>query len=136
MRIRPLLAATVFSVAASVALVGCGGDDSTTASVTTVGAERLVEVAETGDATVIDVRTPEEFAAGHVEGALNINVESPTFADEIAALPKDETYVVYCRSGNRSAAAAIQMADAGFTDLYDVDAGLATLAEAGVALTQ
>ena len=82
------------------------------------------------------MRTPEEFAAGHVEGALNINVESPTFADEIEALPKDQTYVVYCRSGNRSAAAAEQMADAGFTDLYDVDAGLATLAEAGVALTQ
>ncbi|MGB9375485.1 MAG: rhodanese-like domain-containing protein [Jiangellales bacterium] len=136
MRIRPLLAAAVFSVAAAVSLVGCSSDDGGTAAVTTVGAEQLIEVAETGEATVIDVRTPEEFAAGHVEGALNINVESPTFADEIEALPKDQTYVVYCRSGNRSAAAAEQMADAGFTDLYDVDAGLATLAEAGVALTQ
>ena len=136
MRIRPLLAATVVSLAASVALVGCSSDDGATASVTTVGADRLVEVADTADATIIDVRTPEEYAAGHVEGALNINVESPTFADEIAQLPKDETYVIYCRSGNRSAAAAVQMADAGFTDLYDVDAGLATLAEAGVALTQ
>ncbi|MGA7687723.1 MAG: rhodanese-like domain-containing protein [Jiangellales bacterium] len=136
MRIRPLLATTVFSVAAAVSLVGCSSDDAATAAVTTVGAEQLVEVAETGQATVIDVRTPQEYAAGHVAGALNINVESPTFADEIEALPKDQTYVIYCRSGNRSAAAAEQMADAGFTDLYDVDAGLATLAEAGVALTQ
>jgi rhodanese-related sulfurtransferase len=135
MRIRPLIAAIVFSVAAAAALVGCGSDTDT-AAVTTLDADGLVEVAQTSDATIIDVRTPEEFAAGHVAGALNINVESPTFADEIAALPKEETYVVYCRSGNRSATAAAQMADAGFTDLYDVDAGLATLAEAGVPLTQ
>lgn len=136
MRIRPLLVATVVSVAAATALVGCGSDEGSTAATTTLEADRLVEVAAAGGATIIDVRTPEEFAAGHVAGALNINVESPTFADEIATLPKDETYVVYCRSGNRSAAAAAQMADAGFTDLYDVDAGLATLAEAGVPLTQ
>jgi phage shock protein E len=136
MRIRHLLTATVVSVAAATALVGCGSDEDSTAATTTIGAQSLVEVAQTADATIIDVRTPEEFAAGHVAGALNINVESPTFVDEIATLPKDETYVVYCRSGNRSAAAAAQMADAGFTDLYDVDAGLATLAEAGVPLTQ
>ncbi|MFM2412018.1 MAG: hypothetical protein RLZZ587_351, partial [Actinomycetota bacterium] len=46
---------------------------------------------------VIDVRTPAEFAEGHLEGAVNINIEDPTFADQVSALSKDGTYVIYCR---------------------------------------
>ena len=62
-------------------------------------------------------------------------VRSPSTSAARRSLPKDSAYVVYCRSGNRSAQAAQQMAEAGFTDVYDVDAGLATLAQAGVPLT-
>jgi phage shock protein E len=135
MRIRTLVVAALVTTAASVGLAGCSsGTDA--ASVSTIGATELVEVVADPDVVVLDVRTPQEYAQGHVPGALNIDVSSPSFADEIATLPKDVTYVVYCRSGNRSADAAARMADAGFTDLYDVDAGLATLASAGVPLTQ
>ena len=70
-------------------------------------------------ATVIDVRTPEEYAAGNIDGALNIDVQAADFADRIGELPKDDTYVVYCRSGNRSAAAIDIMEDLGFTSLID-----------------
>lgn len=63
--------------------------------------------------TVIDVRTPDEFAAGHVEGALLIDVSAPDFAERIAELDPEGEYLVYCRSGNRSAQAVATMRDTG-----------------------
>ena len=66
---------------------------------------------------IIDVRTPAEFAEGHVVDALNLDVESETFDQAIGSLDKGVTYVVYCRSGRRSAIAAQKMSDAGFTVL-------------------
>lgn len=69
----------------------------------------------TSAATVIDVRTAEEFAEGHLQGAVNIDLMSDSFAAKVGALPKDAEYIVYCRSGNRSAQAAAIMRDAGFT---------------------
>lgn len=80
-------------------------------------------------ATPIDVRTPDEYAAGHVTDAELIDVQSGDFADRIAELDPATTYVVYCRSGNRSAVAAGQMRDAGLTVL---DGGaLGDMADAG-----
>lgn len=93
-------------------LAACGGDAATQAS---AGPE--VEITE--GTTVIDVRTPSEFAEGHLEGAVNIDVSAPDFADRIGELDPAGTYVVYCRSGNRSAAAVEEMAELGFTDLTD-----------------
>lgn len=66
---------------------------------------------------VIDVRTAEEFATGHVDGAINIDVESADFGTAIAALDPAATYLVYCRSGRRSAIAASEMTDSGLTVL-------------------
>jgi rhodanese-related sulfurtransferase len=59
-----------------------------------------------GDRIVIDVRTPEEFDAGHVNDARLIDIQGPDFDAQIAELDPDADYVVYCRSGNRSAVAA------------------------------
>lgn len=61
------------------------------------------------DAVIIDVRTPAEFAAGHLEGAVNINLQSPDFEQQIADLDSDGEYIVYCQSGNRSAQAVAAM---------------------------
>jgi rhodanese-related sulfurtransferase len=63
-------------------------------------------------ATLLDVRTPEEFARGHVDGALNIPVQA--LADEMSRVPRDRAVVVYCRSGRRSATAAGLLAEAGY----------------------
>ncbi len=76
---------------------------------------------------MIDVRTPQEFAAGHIEGALNINVESPDFAAQIAALDPDGTYAVYCRSGNRSRVAMQQMEQAGLANVFGLEGGIGAL---------
>lgn len=71
------------------------------------------------DAVLIDVRTPAEFAEGHLEGAVNIDLQSGDFEQLIAALPQDGDYVVYCRSGNRSGQAVEIMHGLGFENLVD-----------------
>jgi rhodanese-related sulfurtransferase len=72
---------------------------------------------DTQGATVIDVRTPAEFAAGHLEGAVNIDWEAPTFAEEIAAYDTHSRILLYCRSGNRAGQARQSMLESGFTDV-------------------
>ena len=79
-------------------------------------------------ATVIDVRTPAEYAEGHLDGAVNIDLQSGSFAAEVSALPADASYIVYCRSGNRSAQAVEVMRQAGFTQVVDAG-GIAAAAE-------
>jgi len=73
---------------------------------------------------VLDVRTPAEFASGHLPQAKNIDIEGSDFAAKIAALDKSTTYAVYCRSGNRSGVAMEQMAAAQFTHVYDLAGGI------------
>jgi len=84
------------------------------------------------DRTVIDVRTPEEFESGAVAGAERIGLADEDFAKRIAELDPATGYVVYCRTGNRSAQAAAQMREIGL-DVLDgggfddmVDAGWPT----------
>jgi rhodanese-related sulfurtransferase len=84
--------------------------------------------------TVIDVRTPEEFAAGHLEGAALIDFYADSFATEIAALDRDETYLIYCRSGNRSGQAHVLMQELGFEQVYDLDGGVNAWSAQGLAL--
>lgn len=101
-------------------------------ALTTVTACSTADAAPTVDttgATVIDVRTPAEFAEGHLEGAVNIDVSAPGFDAAVGELDPAGSYVVYCRSGNRSAAAAARMADLGFGDVTDVG-GLQEAADA------
>lgn len=75
-------------------------------------------------AVVIDVRTPAEYSAGHLAGAVNIDVEAADFAARVGGLPKDAQYLVYCRTGNRAGAAKTQMQSMGFahvTNLGGID---------------
>lgn len=73
---------------------------------------------------VLDVRTPAEYASGHLPQAQNIDIEAADFATRIAALDKNATYAVYCHSGNRSGVALEKMAGVGFTHLYDLAGGI------------
>jgi len=66
---------------------------------------------------IIDVRTPGEFAGGHLEGAVNIDVQSPDFAAQVSQLDPAKDYFIYCRSGNRSRQAISQMSNMGFTSM-------------------
>lgn len=118
------------AVVAAVLLVGCGSDDAgRRVGVITVPPQDAVAVLAEGDAVVIDVRTPEEFAEGHLVDARNLPLAGD-FETEIASLPRDGRYVLYCRTGNRSAQAADIMERLGFTDVLDAG-GLPALAAAG-----
>ncbi len=66
---------------------------------------------------IIDVRTPGEYATRHLEGALNIDFQSPDFDQRVAALPRDQEYVVYCNAGGRGGRAAARMKSLGFSDV-------------------
>lgn len=78
---------------------------------------------------LLDVRTPAEFAGGHIEGAANIAVE--TLQSRLSEIPRDQPVVLYCRSGNRSAQAAQILRDAGFTGIYDMG-GIIAWEQAGL----
>lgn len=67
---------------------------------------------------LLDVRTPEEFASGHIPGAVNISLQ--TLESRLSELPTDQPIVIYCRSGNRSATAGQLLLRNGFTQLYDL----------------
>jgi rhodanese-related sulfurtransferase len=69
---------------------------------------------------VIDVRSASEFAEGHVQGAINLDVENGAFQAKFSSLDKSVGYALYCRSGRRSAIAAELMATAGFTEVRDL----------------
>jgi rhodanese-related sulfurtransferase len=75
------------------------------------------------NAVLLDVRTPEEVAAGIIPGAVNIDFTAPDFAEKIAGLDKDKTYYVYCKVGGRSAKAIDKMKGTGFKSLYNLEGG-------------
>ena len=76
------------------------------------------------DLVILDVRTPEEFAAGHLEGAIMVDFYSQDFADRIAELDPDVPYLLYCNSGNRSGQTVPLLEELGFNDVADVDGGI------------
>lgn len=76
-----------------------------------------------GDVQLVDVRRPEEFAAGHIEGAVNYNFQGADFNKEVAQLDKNKPVLVYCRSGRRSGAASQKLESMGFTEIYDLKGG-------------
>jgi rhodanese-related sulfurtransferase len=108
---------------------GCGGTEEAVSAVDVSEAAALV--AEEPELVVLDVRTPAEFAAGHLPGAVNLDVESADFAARVAELPTDEAYLVYCRTDNRSGVATQQMAELGFDEVYDVQGGIEAWVAAG-----
>jgi rhodanese-related sulfurtransferase len=71
-------------------------------------------------ATIIDVRAADEYAAGHLAGAVNHNVEDGSLESALASLDPEASYVVYCRSGRRSEIAAEIMRTNGFAQVADL----------------
>lgn len=72
---------------------------------------------------LLDVRTPEETAEGMIEGAGQLDFEAANFEAEVDKLDKSKTYLIYCRSGNRSGQACELMAEKGFKSLYNLKGG-------------
>ena len=130
--VRALVVLAALPLALVVA--GCGGGSSLDPGVTVVSPAQASELIAAGDVRVVDVRTPGEYASGHVEGATSMDFYAPDFGDRIAKLDPDVEYVVYCRTGHRSAQAAAMMADQGLA-VDDVEGGIVAWQAAGLPLT-
>jgi rhodanese-related sulfurtransferase len=117
-------------IASVLLLAGCS---SSSGAIDLSVTEFSAKVVEAGVIT-LDVRTPGEFAEGHVKGARLIDFQSGNFENEISILDKNATYAVYCRSGNRSGQAVKVMRDAGFTKVFNMNGGVIDWANAGLPL--
>jgi len=110
------------------ALSACDGSSET---VTSLSVNEFAQKIADPSITLLDVRTPAEFASGHIVGAINIDFESGEFKQDIQALDKTKTYAVYCRSGNRSGQATSIMAKDGFGSIFNLDGGVIDWAALG-----
>ncbi|MBS4043042.1 MAG: redoxin domain-containing protein [Chitinophagaceae bacterium] len=86
--------------------------------------EFKMAIEKSTDPIVLDVRTPEEYAAGHLPNAININVLDKSFKQEIQSIDKSKTIFVYCKVGGRSADAAKKLASNKFTNIVDLKGGI------------
>lgn len=73
---------------------------------------------------LIDVRTPEEYAEGHIKGAINIDFLNENFVDKISEIQNKGTVFIYCRSGGRSGKSTPKFLEAGFTQVVDLKGGI------------
>lgn len=121
------------AVVAVVLVAGCGGVDGPAPGVDTIDAAAAVELlADRDEVTIVDVRTPEEHASGHLDGAVLLDLAGGQFAAEVGDLDRDAAYLLYCRTGSRSAEAAAMMDDLGFAEVHDAG-GYDDLVAAGAA---
>jgi rhodanese-related sulfurtransferase len=104
----------------------------------TVGkAQKLIkERAGKADFVILDVRTPGEFAEGHLKGAVNLDVQSPTFEKGLRALDRKKSYLVYCRTGNRSRQAILAMERLGFRSIFHMNEGIVMWKQQGFPLAR
>ena len=82
--------------------------------------------------TVIDVRTPEEFAEGHLKGAQNVDIASPDFAGNLGKLDRAKTYLVHCAVGGRSTRSLSVLEKLGFKSIIHLDGGINAWKKAGL----
>lgn len=134
--------ATGLLLAAALLLAGCAGTDDAAdggagatadgsmtecvraSECTSLEPADFATLAEEDGVVLLDVRTPQEYAEGHLDGAVNLDVSAPDFADGLAGLDPQAVYAVYCRSGNRSQTALELMAQAGLEDAADLAGGI------------
>ncbi len=95
-----------------------------------IDVDQCVTMIAEGDIVLLDVRTPEETAEGMIEGAVEIDFYGDNFEAEVLKLDREKTYVVYCKSGGRSANAAEMMAKAGFKNVHNLEGGYTAWSEA------
>ncbi len=144
MQRRPLALLATAVLALAVGVSGCSSDTADEVSATagptasaapaagaTLDAADFASALKAADTVILDVRTPAEYAEGHLPGAVNLNVESPDFTGQIAGLDPSRPYAVYCRSGNRSQVAIAVMAQNGFANIYHLGGGIGAWQQAG-----
>lgn len=119
--------------------VSCSNNDDKTSAelsviqevITNVNVNQFKELIVTHGGTILDVRTPEEWAEGTIANAEKIDYYSDNFATDIERLNKSEPVFVYCKKGGRSSSAAEILEENGFTKVYNLDGGITAWIDAG-----
>lgn len=119
---KKFFAILVLAIAATLALSAC--------------APATDPIAVGENTIVLDVRTPAEYNEGHLDGAVNIDFQAPDFLILLGQLPTDGEYILYCRSGNRSAQATQVMTTKGFTNVIDAGGLDAAAAATGLPIVK
>lgn len=98
------------------------------------GAKKLLDKEKS--ITVLDVRTPSEFAEGHISGARNIDFNAPDFEAEVGKLDRDKTYLVHCAAGGRSTRSLTVLQRLGFKNIVHLDGGMNAWTKRGQPVTK
>ena len=114
----PLLVAFFLTVSS------CSYIQSQTSNTTLNAQDFSDKIKQLPEATIVDVRTPEEFDKGHLINAKNVDWNNDNFEDQITILDKNKPVLVYCLSGGRSSSAAAKMRVMGFSDIYELKGGI------------
>lgn len=121
---KKVLLAVLFFVLLLASACGADGEsdaESGRAKVVSITAEEAKEKLDSDDSIILlDVRTPEEYREGHIPGAKLLPVKDIEAKAETEIPEKSATYIVYCRSGSRSAAASVQLVELGYENIYDL----------------
>ena len=130
--VRPSLSSLASTTISSPAATGTAiAQDAAIVGSTTIGSDELMSRIEAETApTILDVRTPEEFAAGHVPGAINIPYTELGERYSERELEGSDELVVYCQSGRRAAIAEAALSELGFTNVRDLDGHIAAWKQA------
>jgi len=99
-------------------ITGCSGGGS----YTDVSVDEAKELIDSREVQVLDVRTPDEFAAGHIPGAKLVPLQ--VIESMLSELDQDQKYLVVCRSGNRSTQASGILVENGFKNIYNMTGGM------------
>lgn len=89
-----------------------------------VSTSEFQKAMELSKMTLVDVRTPEEYAEGHIEGAITINWYKRTFRNYVLNIPQDKPILIYCRTGNRTGKTATALQSLGFKEIYNLEKGI------------
>jgi thioredoxin 1 len=121
-------------VSIALLLYSCTNGQNNTSNTNLGVTEFANKIKETAAAAVVDVRTPEEYASGHLANSKNIDWNGNDFETQISKLDKTKPVFVYCQSGRRSAAAASKMRDMGFVEVLELDGGISSWMQAQLPL--
>jgi len=122
---------TLFLLGCCIAQLPAADKPSVPKGVKNVGVEEFDKLRADKKNIVLDVRTAEEFARGHIPGAVNVDFNAPDFQKKVAELDKNKTYLVHCAGGGRSARACTVMDKVAFTNLVNLEPGFRAWEKAG-----
>lgn len=109
--------------------LGCSQAEDAAKNVDPKAAQALIADQK---ATVLDIRTPEEFAEGHIPNAKNVDFFSKSFRETLEKLDKDAPIVMHCQSGGRSGQALPIFKELGFTKVFHMKGGFSAWSKAGL----